>query len=94
MSLDYAVRADPEADAVVRFSDNCPIHGGGDDSQLAYRRDGWPGAVCAAPKKFGHKKCVPQYRLTILCEVLLQECWCEKELPANLRGLISHEKSK
>jgi hypothetical protein len=86
MSLDYALRADPQPDIVARFPSSCPQHLQGDEARLDFRAEGWPDAVCSAPYRSGHKKCKPVWRLSILCDVMFTEFYCEKELPKELRG--------
>ena len=84
MSLDYALRADPQPDRIARFPQPCPRHPVGDEARLDYRADGWPGARCLGKHR---GRCVCVWRVSFLCDLLFTEHYCEKSLPDDLRRL-------
>jgi hypothetical protein len=81
--IDYALRADPQPElSYLHPAPPCPRHPYGDEARLDFRAAGWPGGACKQ-----HRKCIPVWRETILCDVLLTEFFCAKSLPDVLRSL-------
>lgn len=81
--IDYALRADPQPElSYLHPAPPCPRHPYGDEARLDFRAAGWPGGECKQ-----HRKCLPVWKASILCDALFQEFFCEKSLPAVLRQL-------
>ena len=84
MSLDYALRQGPQPEKTVCFPMFCPMHTVGDEARLDYREHGWDGR-CASTRK--RHVCRPTWRVSFLCDRLIHEYYCERELPQHLRAL-------
>lgn len=81
--IDYALRLDLQPElSYYHPAPPCPKHDHGDEARLDFRAAGWPDGECKQ-----HRKCIPSWRSNILCDVLFQEYFCERSLPAVLRQL-------
>jgi hypothetical protein len=84
-ALDFALDSEASPEKTYRFRAPCPEHAlGGDEARLDFSASGWPRSKCAKRHRSG---CEPVWRVSILCEQLFQECYCDRAHPDHLRRL-------
>jgi hypothetical protein len=83
-AIDRVLEFEARPETTYRFLAPCPEHRQGDAARLDFSASGWPRSKCAQSHA---QSCEPVWRVSILCEKLFQECYCDQALPDHLRRL-------